>query len=157
VAEALEALRRVASACRVRSVAAATRAEALRQARTCYDHLAGRLGVEVTQALVARDVLRLGDGAFGLTASGERLLGGIGVNVAAAHEARRSFARACLDWTESHPHLAGALGAAVLAAFIEQDWARRRPNDRALTITPHGRERLNTTLGTRNCRDTARL
>lgn len=84
--------------------------------------------------------------------------GGVAASTASSHLARLSagglvrvepqgFARACLDWTESRPHLAGALGAAALAAFLEQGWVRRRPDDRALVVTPHGRERLPATLG----------
>jgi DNA-binding transcriptional ArsR family regulator len=147
VAEALEALGRLAPAVPVRSLSGATRAQAFRQARTCYDHLAGRLGVEVTQALVMRDALRLGDDLFALTPSGERLLVGIGVDVAEARQARRRFARVCPDLSEARPHLAGALGAGLIVSFLERDWVRRRPADRALTVTPDGRERLSAEFG----------
>jgi hypothetical protein len=101
----------------------------------------------VTQALVICDALRPGDDSFALTPSGERLLVGIGVDVAAAHQAMRSFALACPDLTERRPHLAGALGAGLLSAFLERDWVRRRPADRALTVTADGHERLSAEFG----------
>jgi DNA-binding transcriptional ArsR family regulator len=147
VADALEALGRIAAPTRVRSLRSANRAEAFRTARTCYDHLAGRVGVGVTEALVRRRALVPGDGAFELTSRGERLLEGLGVDVAAARGHRRAFARACVDLTERRPHLAGALGAGVASALLEHDWLRRRPHDRALLVTPAGRERLQAELG----------
>jgi len=138
VAEVLEALSRLGSEEPVTSLRAATRSEALRAARTCYDHLAGRLGVAVTDALVAQDVLRRLDGSFELTDGGEAFLAGLGVDVAGARARKRVFARACLDWSEKRPHLAGALGAAFAEAVLEHGWVRRRPNDRALRVTPAG-------------------
>jgi DNA-binding transcriptional ArsR family regulator len=147
VAEALEALGRLAAPDPVRSLAEANRAAALRNARTCYDHLAGRLGVRVTEALVERRALVPGDGAFELTSSGQRFLEGLGVDVVETRAHRRAFARSCLDGTEARPHLAGALGAAILAAFLEHDWLRRRPRDRSLSVTAQGRERFRLALG----------
>jgi DNA-binding transcriptional ArsR family regulator len=138
VADVLESLSRLGSDAPLRSLRAAGRTEALRAARTCYDHLAGRLGVAITEALVERGALRAADGSFELTGSGEALLSGLGVDVAAARERKRVFARACLDWSERRPHLAGALGAALADAALAQDWVRRRPNDRALRVTPRG-------------------
>jgi DNA-binding transcriptional ArsR family regulator len=138
VAEVLESLSRLGSEPPPRSLRAAGRTEALRAARTCYDHLAGRLGVAVTEALVERDALRPGDGSFELTASGEAFLAGLRVDVAAARQRKRIFARSCLDWSERRPHLAGALGAALADAALAEDWVRRRPNDRALRVTAAG-------------------
>ena len=138
VAEVLEALSRLGTEAAVNSLRAASRAEALRAARTCYDHLAGRLGVAVTDALVARDVLRRRDGSFELTENGEAFLAGLGVDVAGARARKRVFARACVDWSERQPHLAGALGAALADAVLEHGWVRRRPNDRALRVTSAG-------------------
>jgi DNA-binding transcriptional ArsR family regulator len=147
VAEVLEALSRLGSEAPVNSLRAAGRTEALRAARTCYDHLAGRFGVAVTEALVARDVLDIRDGSFALTDDGEVFLVNLGVDVAGARAHKRVFARACLDWSERRPHLAGALGAALADAALDQGWVRRRPNDRALRVTPKGAAELRELLG----------
>jgi DNA-binding transcriptional ArsR family regulator len=115
VAEAVEALARLARPLPVRSLRQSQRAEALRFARTCYDHLAGVVGVAAAAALERDGALRPAGGRdYELTAAGERLLGGLGVDVAAVARRRRAFARRCLDWTERAPHLSGALGAALL-------------------------------------------
>jgi DNA-binding transcriptional ArsR family regulator len=142
VAEALEALARLAAPEPASSLRAATRAEALRLARTCYDHLAGRVGVAVADALVARRALVLDDGSYRLTRRGESVLEELGLDVETARAQRRAFARACVDWTERRPHLAGSLGAELARAFLGRDWLRRRPHDRALIVTEAGREAL---------------
>jgi DNA-binding transcriptional ArsR family regulator len=147
VAEVLEALSRLGSEAPASSLRAASRSEALRAARTCYDHLAGRLGVAVTEGLVAREVLLVRDGSFELTEDGEVFLVELGVDVAGARARTRVFARACLDWSERRPHLAGALGAALADAALDHGWVRRRPNDRALSVTPDGNEALRGLLG----------
>lgn len=118
----------------------------LRAARSCYDHLAGRLGVAVTDALLARgDIVSSADG-FRVTARGDRFFASIGVDVASAREARRHFARPCLDWSERRPHLAGALGAALHASFARHGWVVKKPSSRALHVTPDGREWLRSAL-----------
>lgn len=88
------------------SLRTASAAERLRQGRTCYDHLAGRLGVGITDALLARRALLRSDGGFEVTGPGEWLLGRIGVDLDDARRRRRAFALACLDWTERRSHLA---------------------------------------------------
>jgi DNA-binding transcriptional ArsR family regulator len=142
VAEAIEALSRVAPQRQPRSLREATRNELMREARTCYDHLAGRLGVGLTEALVRRKLLLPRDTSYELTATGAETLAGLGVDVAGARSRQRAFARACLDWSERRPHLAGSLGAALADALLANGWLRRRPNDRALTVTPRGRSGL---------------
>jgi DNA-binding transcriptional ArsR family regulator len=143
VAEAIEALSVLAPQRSSRPPADG----ALRAARTCYDHLAGELGVGVTQAFVRRRILRPDGMDFELTRSGEQRLAGLGVDVDGAREQRRAFARACLDWTERQPHLAGALGAAVLRRFLELDWLRRSRTGRAVRLTAAGGDGLRETLG----------
>jgi DNA-binding transcriptional ArsR family regulator len=147
VAAALEALARVAPAAEIRSLRAADRTAALRLARTCYDHLAGRLGVGVTDALAARGALVLQEDGYALTAAGDELMSALGVDVAGARAKRRSFALACLDWSERRPHLAGALGAALAEGLIANGWFGRRPNDRALTVTAVGARAMRRELG----------
>jgi DNA-binding transcriptional ArsR family regulator len=138
VGEALEALARIAPSKRVGSLRDARHSEAMRRCRTCYDHLAGRVGVAVTDALVARGTLVAADGAFSLPQQGAKALESLGVDVESARRTRRSFARSCLDWSERRPHLAGALGAALASACFNRGWLERRPHNRALLITPAG-------------------
>jgi hypothetical protein len=138
VARAIEALALIAPRRRVSSLRAASAAERLREGRTCYDHLAGRLGVGITDALLARRALRFRDGEFEVTGSGERLLGQIGLDVGAARERRRAFALACQDWTERRSHLAGALGAELCDRLFELGWVERRGSGRAAALTETG-------------------
>jgi len=149
VAAAIETLARIAPPVEVRSLTTAQRGEALRAARMCYDHLAGRLGVSVTQALVRRRALRLHGASFDVSSTGEGLFLDLGVDVPAARvrARRRAFARACQDWSERRPHLAGALGAGLAAAFIDRGWLRQSSQGRALHITDDGRTGLSTALG----------
>lgn len=142
VADALEALALIAPPEEIRSLRASDRATALRRARTCYDHLAGELGVGLTEALVAQRLLVPADGAYSLSQRGELRLAELGIDLEAARTQRRVFARACLDWSERRPHLAGALGAALADAVIAHGWMARRPNDRALTVTTAGEAAL---------------
>jgi hypothetical protein len=108
------------------------------QARTCYDHLAGRLGVEVTDAMTGAGLLRQ-DGGFALTEAGLAwLTTRLGVDPAALRRTRRPLARACLDLTERRPHLAGAAGAAVCRTFLERGWVVRAGSGRAVSLTPAG-------------------
>lgn len=110
----------------------------LRPARTCYDHLAGKLGVDLTDAMVQQGVLEVADKDFILTDHGKDVLQNLGVEVAAAVRQRRAFARRCLDWTERRDHLGGALGAAIYATWLEQGWVQRQGQSRALCVTPLG-------------------
>jgi len=147
VARAIEALAVVAPRRRVSSLRTASAAERLREGRTCYDHLAGRLGVALTDALIARRALRGRDGAFDVTRSGERLLGSMGVDVGAAREHRRPLTLACADWTERRSHLAGALGAELCDRLFELGWIARRGSGRAVALTDSGSTRLRELLG----------
>lgn len=111
----------------------------LRSARTCYDHLAGRLGVAVTELLRREDALRADGQDFTLTPTGETLLRDWwGVDAASIRRKKRAFARRCLDWSERRDHLAGALGASVCDTWLERGWVRRRDDSRALDVTPEG-------------------
>jgi DNA-binding transcriptional ArsR family regulator len=142
VAELLEAVMLVAPDQPVASLRQANRRAHLRGARLCYDHLAGVLGVAVTEALVARTALADAHGGFGVTAGGEALFAELAVDVAGLRRARRPLTRACLDWTERRPHLAGGLGAALASALLERRWVTRRPGSRGLEVTVAGRQGL---------------
>jgi hypothetical protein len=107
---------------------------ALRRARTCYDHLAGVAGVDLLDALLARGWLVEATDGYRLTPAGEHALASRGVDLPAARASRRPLARACLDWTERRPHLAGALGAAVLAALEASGTIWRQPGMRQVIL-----------------------
>ncbi len=139
VASALEALGRLATTTPVvRSLRESTRARALANARTCYDHLAGRVGVGLLDAMVANAWLTPAGDGYAVEDAGARELEALGVDVTAAAGRRRRFAVACLDWTERRPHLGGALGAAVAARLIEREWLVRHPSGRGLRVTTSG-------------------
>jgi DNA-binding transcriptional ArsR family regulator len=144
VGAALEALALIAPAEPVRSLRTGTRAAALRYARSCYDHLAGRMGVALMQALLRAGALIGAEGGYELTGQGRELLAGLGVRLPAG---RRPPVRHCVDWSEQRPHLAGALGAAVLARLLELGWVERAPRGRALVVTERGSRELAERLG----------
>jgi len=117
---------------------------ALRAARTCYDHLAGRLGVALTGALVEDGRVELASDGGIVTDAGIAFFGRIGIDldVLATHRGRHSarvLCRPCLDWSERRPHLAGTIGAALCAHSFGKGWIRRNNGGRAVTITPKGR------------------
>lgn len=135
----IEALQRLAPRDEVRSLRAANAAEALANARFCYDHLAGRLAIELVDAMSDGDLIRLTGDRFELTAQGVSRLGLLGIDSIALQAKRRSFARSCLDWSERQPHLAGALGAAIASRCLELGWIERAPTGRAVKLTSKGR------------------
>ncbi|MCR9218901.1 MAG: metalloregulator ArsR/SmtB family transcription factor [Alphaproteobacteria bacterium] len=152
VAGMLEGLSALAAAgpAPARPVRVGPRDEALRRARVCYDHMAGRLGVAVADALAARGAIEWeADGGL-VTPAGERLLADMGVDLglsARTPRARRPLCRPCLDWSERRPHVAGRLGAALLQRFLKEGYVRRRRDGRALDVLPAGRAFLRTALG----------
>jgi len=115
---------------------------ALREARLCYDHMAGRLGVAVCDLLLRRRHVVLADGGGEVTPSGERFLTGLGVDLPKARGAKRHYCRGCIDWTERRHHIAGAVGAALAEAFLARRLVARIPDSRALSVTPLGRKTL---------------
>lgn len=123
----------------------------LAKARTCYDHLAGRLGVAIFDALVARRAIVQPDaryrGPLELGPAGVSLLGGLGVDLDEVRKERRQFATACGDWSERRPHLGGALGAALWARFLEQGWVAQKPGTRIVVVTDRGRRGFRKSLG----------
>jgi len=145
-AQAIEALAAVAPH-RRRAFDATTEAARLRAGRTCYDHLAGGLGIAITDGLVGRGALRRQGRNFKLTRLGMELFTSLGVDVTAARSRKRSFAHACLDWTEHRYHLGGALGAAVCEELFAASWARRVGRSRAVAVTEDGLTSLGRVLG----------
>ena len=131
----------------VRSLQPGTKAATIRAARTCYDHLAGRAGVAIMDALLERQALSLHDAGYALTDTGEALVGRLDIDVNELRSRRRPLIRTCVDWTEQRPHLAGALGNAVREQFVARAWIQPSPVDRAMIVTDAGRDGLRTWLG----------
>ena len=145
VAAALEALAYIAPPKPATTLRQSRRARSLAEARTCYDHLAGRSAVALHDALVSRGWLVPDPGGYRLSGAGRDGLLAWGVDVAAADASRRAYARPCLDWTERREHLAGALAAAIAAAVVDgpDPWFVRRADDhRGLRPTSLGLTRL---------------
>jgi DNA-binding transcriptional ArsR family regulator len=148
VADALEALALIGTAEPVRSFRQSREATAMALARTCYDHLAGKVGVAVLAGLIERSALRAGGDGYEVTDAGEALLSSLGVDLAATAAQRRLFAKPCVDFTERRPHLAGALGAAICRRLLELGWVERlAPGGRALRVLPAGRRGLAAAFG----------
>lgn len=166
VVRAIEALAEISPRSCVRSLREGTRANALRRARLCYDHLAGQLGVALMGSLIAAGAIEGGDGAFHpdcdptdrlsapghdvdyrLTGDGAALLRDFGLDLDALFARRRPLIRYCLDWSEQRHHLAGSLGAAVAGQLFQLGWIRRAPVNRAVLVTGDGREGLAKALG----------
>lgn len=116
----------------------------LRAARTCYDHIAGTLGVALHDRLRA---LRWLSADYDLTKVGTSALEALGIDVDATKKLRRRFAYACLDWSERQPHLGGALGAAILAVALKRKWVRQDLDSRALSVTAYGRREMSSRFG----------
>ena len=149
VAAALEALSVIAGRPTAKP-AASTVPHPLRQARSCYDHIAGALGVCIHDRLQhLRWIAATGDAtsAYRVTANGARGLETLGIDLDAAQQQRRRFAFGCLDWSERRPHLGGALGAALLDTALRRRWVRRDDDSRALTVSTMGARELKHRLG----------
>lgn len=142
VANALEALMVLATKGARRHRPTGPRDDAMRFARTCYDHLAGRVGVGLTDALVEKGILKSDDEAFHLTSAGEKKLEQFGLDVATLKESRRAFASRCLDWSERTPHMGGALGAALFHELEDRGWVEKPKDSRTVTLTKSGRAGL---------------
>ena len=124
------------------------RDEALCRARSCYDHLAGRIAVAIADALVARGVVTMDEEGASIAPGRHAIFAELGFDPGMLPVAsKRPVCRACLDWTERRPHLAGALGAVIARHCIDSGWLTRRRDSRALTITGAGYEGLNRLFG----------
>jgi len=136
VSAVLEALANVAPALPVKSLRQHREVTALAEARTCYDHLAGRRGVQLRARLLAAGALQTTDGRdHSLTGHGEALIADLDIDLDQLRAGRRIFARSCLDWTQRRPHLAGALPAAVTSTFLARGWLEHSEG-RGLLVIP---------------------
>lgn len=154
VAQMMESIMRVASDLEARKPAIRTgpKDEALRAGRTCYDHLAGRLGVSIADALVAGGYAELSDDAGLITNSGTAALARIGIDIQVIQDAKRKrgskvLCRPCLDWSERRPHIAGKIGNAICTHSFNEGWIRRVQDTRAVVVTPKGHQIFRDALG----------
>ena len=149
VAAALEALSVLAGGSRQAFVP--NTPSRLRAARTCYDHIAGTLGVSLHDRFKALGWLSTGsvrdNHAYDVTEDGAKAFRALGIDVDATRKLRRRFACACLDWSERKPHIGGALGAALLQIALKRKWVTQDLDSRALELTQHGRREIWTRLG----------
>jgi DNA-binding transcriptional ArsR family regulator len=147
VAHAIEALSVLATPVRSLEVPRSPKARALRDARCCYGHLAGRLGVRVCAALVEQDLIRPeADKLYAISDQGRAWFEDLGVDVSALRSPR-GVARQCLDWTERRHHLAGPLGVQLLAAMTARGWFVLEAQGRAVRVTAAGEQALRERLG----------
>ena len=155
VAGLLESIMQVADATAPKrsSVRTGPKDESMRQARTCYDHLAGRLGVAIANKLADDRAVVIESDSGWVTEHAAVSLGGLGLGVTVTELlepsslARRALCRPCMDWSERRVHLAGRLGAAICTDCVGQGWLLRKPNSRALEITPRGQVALRNWMG----------
>lgn len=148
VAEALERLAAIRQEVPGRRKPLSPQARELQFARCCYNHLAGQLGVALTQGLQERGFIVIAtEKQFEVTPVGTQWFAGIGLDVDALKPTRRGLARQCLDWTERRHHLAGPLGVKLFHTLCESGWLRRAKNARAVSITPRGRAELKRHFG----------
>lgn len=138
VAQALEHLGTLCAETPVVSYRQSTDARRLAQARLCYDHLAGRLGVALTDSMTAMLWLSAEEGSLWVTETGMDGLASLGIVLLSDQPSRRPLCRSCPDWTERRPHVAGRLGALLAGHALSQEWVRPAARSRGLTITPHG-------------------
>jgi len=114
----------------------------MQQCRTCYDHLAGKTGVAITDALLKQKIISQDDNSFDLTKKGTNWFLAMDIHIDELKQQRRSFLRPCLDWSERRYHMAGSLAAALLDKMLLNDWIRKTKNSRAIIVTGKGQKKL---------------
>lgn len=139
VAAMLESIMGVAASLGPKRVLPGPRDRALREARVCYDHLAGEMGVAMLDSFVGRGFIELNDGHPLLSEEGASFFTSLDIDVEGIRWKRRPLCRTCLDWSVRRAHLAGGLGGAMLEKILAKGWARREDNSRIIRFTPMGR------------------
>ncbi|WP_099156834.1 ArsR/SmtB family transcription factor [Virgibacillus ndiopensis] len=147
IAQVMESFLQVAPPVEIKSLKQSNEEKALRHARTCYDHIAGNLGVKLKTSLMNQQFLVEKDNEFHITSDGEIFFNTIDIDTNKLKKKRRMFCSKCLDWSERRHHIAGALGNAMLEKFLELEWIERVPKSRALKITALGGNGLNEMFG----------
>lgn len=110
--------------------------------RTCYDHLAGKIGVALTESLLKQKIIIEKNNAYEISPEGEKWFSRFGINIEEAQKQKRIFLKPCLDWSERRNHIAGSIGALLLNKMISEDWLRRTKDSRAMIITGKGEKEL---------------
>ncbi|KAF6631779.1 winged helix-turn-helix domain-containing protein [Paenibacillus sp. LX16] len=139
VARVMESFLSIAPSVPIHSFKHASENEALRLARTCYDHVAGQLGVQLMSFFIQKGILSEDRDGLHITEQGEAFFTDFQIDLTKTRQKRRSFSHKCLDWSERRHHLAGALGNALLDRLFELNWIERLPTTRAIRITADGK------------------
>ncbi|WP_313893951.1 metalloregulator ArsR/SmtB family transcription factor [Psychrobacillus sp.] len=139
VANTLEIFMSISPPPEVRSLTQSSQLKRLENARTCYDHLAGRVGVNITNLMQEAGYIERNNNKFIVTAKGELFFRDLGVDLVGLSKKRRSFSHACLDWSERTHHIGGALGNGLFERYIELGWIETKANSREIIITPRGK------------------
>lgn len=140
IAQFLEAFLVISPPPEVRSLKQSNQIKLLQDARTCYDHLAGKLGVNLTESMVNSGYINKEQNEYVVTPDGVVFFTQFGLDIEKLKTKRRSFSHACLDWSERRHHLAGALGHGLLTHFLNLEWITRVPSIRAIKVTEKGRK-----------------
>lgn len=114
----------------------------IKYCRTCYDHLAGKIGVALADSLLEQKIIIEKNNTFEITSEGEKWFSDFGVNIGDAKKQKRIFLKPCLDWSERRYHIAGSVGTLLLNKMLEQDWIRRTKDSRVIIITGKGEKEM---------------
>ncbi|WP_394773330.1 ArsR/SmtB family transcription factor [Flavobacterium sp.] len=114
----------------------------IKYCRTCYDHLAGKIGVALTDSLLEQKIIIENNSTFEISSEGEKWFSDFGINIEDAQKQKRIFLKPCLDWSERRNHIAGSIGTLLLNKMLNEDWIRRTANSRAIVITGKGEKEM---------------
>lgn len=146
VAQVIESMASLIPDAQIKLINTKPNSQDITYARTCYDHLAGELGVKITDALVKQKIIKPIDKKYIVTTFGVKWFSNLDISIDELKLKKRSFAHKCLDWTERRHHLAGSLGTALLEYMICNDWIRKKKNTRAVLVTSLGAKELSDRL-----------
>jgi DNA-binding transcriptional ArsR family regulator len=138
IAYAIEAMATLLPAATTRNSSVNENNPAIKHCRTCYDHLAGKVGVAITDSLLKQRIIIDSNNTFDLSRKGQQWFSNLGIDLNELKQQRRSFLRPCLDWSERRHHIGGSLAASLLEIMLSSDWIRRTKNSRAVVITAKG-------------------
>lgn len=146
VAQVIESIASLIPNAQIKSIHTKSKSQDIAYARTCYDHLAGEIGVKITDALINQNIIKPVDNEYTVSNLGGKWFSELDINVNELKLKKRSFAHKCLDWTERRHHLAGSLGAALLEYMLSHDWVRKKKNTREVYMTSLGIQELDKRL-----------
>jgi DNA-binding transcriptional ArsR family regulator len=142
VAYAVEAMANLVPKREIASIKKTEKYPPIKFCRTCYDHLAGKIGVALTDSLLEQKIIIEKNSVFEISLEGEKWFSDFGIDISEAQKQKRIFLKPCLDWSERRNHIAGSIGALLLNKMISEDWLRKNTNSRAVTITGKGEKEL---------------